>query len=236
MGGIAFGLFLAFAQPAACAVPDAPPRVVSAYPPETPLRARQWGITGVVVVTLELDAASKVTGTKVDSSTSGILSSAALTAAKQSTFQSEVRNCVPQAGRYKYIVEFTDSNSVSRTKATSPREYLVGQWECRHDANISTLENFSYDGASARLTHDFADRSETIAADGDKWVLTAANPTLDLRAGDWTDSWILRGKIGGKPGSIVYYRESENVFRRITDTPNSLDDYYIDVCARQTSG
>ncbi len=92
----------------ACAVPNDEPRVLDPYPPETPAIAQSQGITGTVEVQVDLDANSKILATRATSGPS-ILRNAALTATKSSKFKTEIRNCLPQAATYRYIVEFTNS-------------------------------------------------------------------------------------------------------------------------------
>jgi hypothetical protein len=59
--------------------------------------AQQQGIQGTVQVVVSLDADSKVVGTRIQASPSAILNGAALSAARQSTFQTEIRDCKPIA-------------------------------------------------------------------------------------------------------------------------------------------
>ena len=92
-----------------CANPNAEPSVVNPYPPETPAIAQQSGITGTVEVQVQLSETSKIIGTPTAVSGPSVLRKAAVDATRQSTFKTEVRNCVPQAATYKYIVEFTNS-------------------------------------------------------------------------------------------------------------------------------
>ena len=68
--------------------------------------AQQQGIQGVVQVVVSLSADSRVTGTRVQSSPSAILNSAALFAARASTFQTEIRDCKPIASDLIFSYEF----------------------------------------------------------------------------------------------------------------------------------
>lgn len=90
----------------ACANPNSPPTTISAYPPEMPPLAQQQGITGTVRVKVTLDANSNVVSAIVMQSPSALLNQAAVQAAKQSKFKTEVKNCVPQAADYLFLVEF----------------------------------------------------------------------------------------------------------------------------------
>ena len=77
-----------------------------AVEPDTPALAQQQGIQGTVQVIVSLNENSRVIGTRVQSSPSGILNNAALSAARQSTFQTEIRDCKPIAADYIFSVEF----------------------------------------------------------------------------------------------------------------------------------
>ena len=68
--------------------------------------AQQQGIAGTVQVIVSLDAASHIVGTRIQSSPSVVLNQAALTAARQSKFQTEIRDCKPIAADYIFSVDF----------------------------------------------------------------------------------------------------------------------------------
>lgn len=94
-----------------CARPNVPAMVVRAVNADIPLMAQQQGISGNVQVMVSLDASSHVIGTRIMSSPSAILNNAALTAARESTYQTEVRDCVPIASYFIFTVQFvTDVN------------------------------------------------------------------------------------------------------------------------------
>jgi periplasmic protein TonB len=93
--------------PLACSRPNVPASTIHAVEPDTPPIALQQGVQGVVQVVVSLNENSRVTGTLVRSSPSVILNNAALSAARQSTFQTEVRDCKPIAADYIFSVEFT---------------------------------------------------------------------------------------------------------------------------------
>jgi TonB family protein len=81
---------------------------VAAAQPDTPPIAQQQGITGDVEVVVTLDANSRQSQPPtVRQSPSRILNAAAIDAARQSRFQTEIRNCTPIAAQYLFIVEFT---------------------------------------------------------------------------------------------------------------------------------
>jgi TonB family protein len=93
--------------PQSCARPNVAASTIRAVEPDTPPMAQQQGIQGTVQVVVSLDANSKVVGTRVQTSPSAILNSAALSAARQSTFQTEIRDCKPIAADYIFSVDFT---------------------------------------------------------------------------------------------------------------------------------
>ncbi|HTD33827.1 MAG TPA: energy transducer TonB, partial [Candidatus Elarobacter sp.] len=95
------------ATPQQCANPNVPATTLNAAQPDTPAIAQQQNISGTVQVIVSLDASSNVIGTKVQSSPSAILNSAALSAARQSKFQTEIRDCKPIAADYIFSVDFT---------------------------------------------------------------------------------------------------------------------------------
>lgn len=92
--------------PLTCARPNVDAATLHAVEPDTPPLAQQQGISGTVQVVVSLDAQSHVTNTKVQSSPSAILNNAALSAARQSTFQTQIVNCKPIAADYIFSVEF----------------------------------------------------------------------------------------------------------------------------------
>jgi periplasmic protein TonB len=93
--------------PVSCARPNVAATTLRAVEPDTPPLAQQQGITGTVQVVVSLDAASHVTGTRIQSSPSALLNNAALSAARQSTFQTEIRDCKPIAADYIFTVDFS---------------------------------------------------------------------------------------------------------------------------------
>jgi len=90
-----------------CAVPNASPKTIEIAEPETPQIAQQQGITGEVTVQIELDDKSHLVGNPiVTKSPSSILNQAAINAAKHSRYQTEIKDCVPQAAKYLFVVDF----------------------------------------------------------------------------------------------------------------------------------
>jgi TonB family protein len=92
--------------PPVCARPNVGARTLRAVPAKTPPLAQQQNIVGTVLVIVSLDANSNVIGARIQSSPSPLLNNAALAAARQSTFQTEIRDCRPIAGDYVFTVDF----------------------------------------------------------------------------------------------------------------------------------
>ncbi|HEX3465496.1 MAG TPA: energy transducer TonB [Candidatus Elarobacter sp.] len=86
---------------------NAPARTIRSVEPDTPAVAQQQNISGTVQVIVSLDQDSNVVGVRISSSPSAILNDAALAAARQSVFKTEVRNCKPVAADYIFSVEFS---------------------------------------------------------------------------------------------------------------------------------
>jgi len=91
-----------------CLQPNIAATSVHPVEPDTPPMAEQQGIQGTVQVVVSLNADSKVVGTRIQASPSVILNNAALSAARQSTFQTEIRDCKPIAAEYIFSVDFTN--------------------------------------------------------------------------------------------------------------------------------
>jgi hypothetical protein len=90
----------------ACAHPTVPATVLRAAEPDSPPLAQQQGINGTVQVVVSLDADSHVIATRIQSSPSSILNASALTAARNSTYQTEIRDCKPIPSEMIYPVDF----------------------------------------------------------------------------------------------------------------------------------
>jgi len=103
MRGIPIVLFLLLAgcagggtSPAAttrCTTADVAPQVLRLAQPDTPPLAQQQGITGDVVVRVTLDGSGAMTAAQIQQSPSAILNSAALSAARASTYQPGLVSC-----------------------------------------------------------------------------------------------------------------------------------------------
>src|ERR1700730_3192197 len=92
-----------------CANPNVRASTLQAALPNVPLLAKQNGIEGDVEVVVTLDEQSHVIGTAVRSSPSSILNAAALEAARETVFQTSIRDCRPIGGRFIFVVTFQRS-------------------------------------------------------------------------------------------------------------------------------
>ena len=110
MAGAVFGGWIplnarvAVAEPI-CNVPDTKPHLVSQALPILRRAARAGGpATGMVSVDVSLDERSRVTGTSVSSSTNPALDAAVVTAARNSTFRTQVTDCHPVASTFYFVI------------------------------------------------------------------------------------------------------------------------------------
>jgi hypothetical protein len=93
-------------EPMQCERPFVAAAVLRAVGPDMPVIASQQGIAGVVSVGVELSATSAVERTVVVRSPSTILNTAALNAARKSTYATAVARCRPVPGAYLFNVMF----------------------------------------------------------------------------------------------------------------------------------
>jgi len=89
-----------------CAVPNKDATMITPASADTPEMAKEQGISGSVEVEVDLDALGHVTGTSVIKTPSSILNSAAITAARQTTYAPQISDCKPVPGQYKFVVDF----------------------------------------------------------------------------------------------------------------------------------
>ena len=94
---------------ASCTVPNHQAKTIIAVPAETPPIAAQDYLTGTADVQVDIDANGSTIGAYImKSSGVPILDRAALKAARESSFQPEVRDCAAVAGSYIFQVDFTE--------------------------------------------------------------------------------------------------------------------------------
>lgn len=114
---LALGLTARTGDAQACARPNVAARVTNAVTPDVPAMAQQQGISGSVQIVVSLDADGRVTAARIQSSPSAVLNAAALAAARQSTYQTAIRDCVPVAVDYLFNVFFAGGGSTTVTAA-----------------------------------------------------------------------------------------------------------------------
>src|ERR1700736_498190 len=85
-----------------CKEPDRPAKVLRAVIPVEPQIAQMQGIHGTVVVLVTLAPDGTVTDARIDSSPSAVLNASALAAARASTFQGAIHDCVPVGATYSF--------------------------------------------------------------------------------------------------------------------------------------
>ena len=158
--------------PALCARPNLPASVLRAVAPEAPALAQQQGIQGTVQVIVSLDEYSHVIGARILSSPSVILNAPALVAARQSTFQTEIRACRPIAGDYIFTVEFESKVTFSISASGERTVSVTGEGTVKRapdrayvEANIVTQGNVATD-AVAQNEAAFTALNAKLAAAG----------------------------------------------------------------------
>jgi TonB family protein len=93
---------------ASCAVPFSSAAVTNAVPADLPPIAAGQNVTGVTEVRIVLDPGGRLVEQSVlASSGNRWIDAAALTAARQSRYRAEVRECGPVWGVYALVVDFT---------------------------------------------------------------------------------------------------------------------------------
>lgn len=91
----------------ACSAPDIPAKTVDTQVPDKPDDAQAQGLVGTVKIKVNLDAAGGVLGASIyESSGSMELDQAALSAARQSRYAPEERECKNVPGSYLFTVDF----------------------------------------------------------------------------------------------------------------------------------
>ena len=92
----------------ACTTPYAPAAVSNAVSPDLPAIAAGQHVTGITEVRIALDARGRLAEHAVlTSSGNRWIDRAALQAARQSTYRSEIRDCARVGGIYAFAVDFT---------------------------------------------------------------------------------------------------------------------------------
>jgi len=109
-----------------CVNPNVPAHVILGAVPSVPPEARAQGLSGNVDVQVSLNEQSLITELKVISSASSYFMNTALAAARASKFAAEIKNCVPVASTYDFVVTLNPVHSVPPQIST----YFIGTWNC----------------------------------------------------------------------------------------------------------
>jgi uncharacterized protein YggE len=140
--------------PVDCARPNVAASVIHAAPAVASPLAEQQGIHGIVQVVVSLDADSRIVGARIQSSPSAELNQGAIAAARQSTYQTEIRGCRPIAA--SYIVPFEFVNKVTFATSASGEHLLsvIGEGVVRRPADSAVVRTtiVTRDPDAARAT------------------------------------------------------------------------------------
>jgi TonB family protein len=104
-----------------CAVPNRPAKVMRAAPVDEPQIAQMQGLTGTVVVIVTLAPDGTVTDARVSSSPSSVLNASALAAARASTYEGAIRDCVPVGATSTFYADYS-GGLVRRIQGTANGE------------------------------------------------------------------------------------------------------------------
>lgn len=184
--------------PARCARPNVPASILRMVTPDMPAIAQQQGISGHVDVQVSLDADSHVTSAQIRSSPSAVLNSAALAAARASTYQTEIRDCRPIAGYYVVSVDFAELPRVTNVAAGKPGVYVSAVGLVTAPADTIYITTFVRGPA-------VASQRDAEAPDAAISTLRAKLAALGIRSEDITETaQILR--VPGPPGPVPVAR------------------------------
>lgn len=93
----------------ACSNPNMEAKTIVAISPDQTSSGFATGTNVTAMIKVDLDSAGRVTGVSVYRSTGSLeLDSAAMQAARESSYAPETRDCQPVAGSYLFKVEFSD--------------------------------------------------------------------------------------------------------------------------------
>jgi TonB family protein len=142
--------------PAICARPNVAASIIKAVQPDIPAIGAQQGIYGTVQVVVSLNADSQVTGTRIQSSPSTVLNRAALAAARQTTFQTEIRDCRPIAADYIFSVAFRPQATFSTTSSGEWLVTVVGRGSVTRapDSAVVQTRIITFDDVAAKASAD----------------------------------------------------------------------------------
>jgi TonB family protein len=139
VSGTAFAADEASIAPS-CAAPEAPAHVLHLVTPQAPPLAMEQQIGGTVIVSVQLDAQSRVTLATVAQSPSPILNTAALAAARASTYMTVVRSCVSAATTLR--VPFVFARDIATGPPPAIAADFLGTWYCTSERNSVVVNAF----------------------------------------------------------------------------------------------
>ncbi len=146
--------------PPPCGVPNIGATVLRPATPVTPPFAEQQDIEGAVQVVVSLDADSRVVGARIQRTPSAELNQAAITAARQTTFRTEIRDCRPIATDYLYSVDFVNKVTISTATSGERTVVVTAGGTVMRAADVAYVEarfvSRDDDAATATAKHDAA--------------------------------------------------------------------------------
>lgn len=213
--GFAFALMLglprlASAHAPACAVPNAPGQTLRAEVPDTPPSALVYGVGGNVDVLVTLDKRSSVKNATIAHSPDRMFDAPALQAARASSFQTQIVDCLPVGATFLFRVDFRVPPQPPLVNAFA---LLPGTWMCRHGLRSET-EVYAR-AVSERFVHSVAGVPTEIFSldDYHLWHLASADGKEFATAVPWLyPVW----KFHGPAGEIDFERIDEKTFDRTT--------------------
>jgi uncharacterized protein YggE len=171
--------------------------------------AAQQGIEGTVQVIVSLDADSHVVGARLQSSPSAILNAAAIAAARESTFQTEIRNCQGIAADYIFSVEFDLGARFSTTSTGERIVTVTGSGTVKRTPDSAHV-------IATIVTHDDAATGATAKNDAAFAALKAKLAPLGVRDGD------VNGMSSLQPVPPHAFRSTRAVAIAVDSVPNAV--------------
>jgi uncharacterized protein YggE len=194
--------------PPICARPNVAASMLRATEPDVPPMTGQPGTYGTVQVVVSLDADSHIVGARIMSSPSAILNQAALRAARQSTFQTEIRGCRPIAADYIFTVDFPRTATYSVTSSGERTVSVVGEGSVLRAPDSAVVE--------ARIvTHD--DDAANVLAKNDATFDALKARLRALGINDRTIVSVVPLRTGAAPSGLGF-----TAFRQVGITADSV--------------
>jgi TonB family protein len=165
-----------------CARPNVRASVVQAAPAVVPPLAQQQGIHGTVQVIVSLDPDSRVVGARIYSSPSAVLNQAALAAARQTTYQTEINGCRAIAADFVYSVDFANKVTFATASSGERTVSVIGQGTATRPADAAVVR-------ATIVTRDAT--AETALAKNDALLGTLKGKLSALGIGERKITWTL---------------------------------------------